>query len=110
MNRTRWRASNCTCLPDRRYPDAFLGPRIWSPRQDTPDRARCLLNNARREDLLSGLRCSQFCFGDPIDALEGFFIDVEILADHFGSDAGFAQSERQRVRQWQLAQRLLSFA
>jgi hypothetical protein len=95
----------------RRYPDAFLGAKdLGASPGDTPDRARCLLNNARRKDLLSGLRCSQFRFGYAVEALEEWFIDVEILADHVGSDPGVAQSERQRVRQWQFAQRLLAWA
>jgi hypothetical protein len=56
-------------------------------------------------ELLQG---KQFRLGDAIDALKGGFRDADVLADDFGSYSGIAQSQRQRIRQRQFAQRLLS--
>jgi hypothetical protein len=50
----------------------------------------------------------EFRLGHPIDAVEGILLDGDILADHFGSDTRIAQSQCQRVRQRQFAQRLFA--
>jgi hypothetical protein len=52
----------------------------------------------------------EFCLGNTVDTLQGVLLDVEVLADHFRSDACVAQSQRQGVRQRQFAQRLLACA
>ena len=52
----------------------------------------------------------EFCLSNTVDALQGVLLDVEVLADHFRSDACVAQSQRQGVRERQFAQRLFACA
>lgn len=52
----------------------------------------------------------EFCLSNTVDTLQGVLLDVEVLADHFRSDACVTQSQRQGVRQRQFAQRLLACA
>jgi hypothetical protein len=52
----------------------------------------------------------EFCLSNTVDTVQGVLLDVEVLADHFRSDACVAQSQRQGVRQRQFAQRLLACA
>ena len=44
------------------------------------------------------LRRSKFRFGHAVQAIQGGLLDVDVLADNVGGDAGVAQSQCQRIR------------
>ena len=44
------------------------------------------------------LRRKEFRFGDTVEAVQGFPLDIDVLADHVGGDGGVAQPQCQRVR------------
>ena len=52
--------------------------------------------------VVAGVRCllrrKEFRFGDAVEAVQGVLLDVNVLADHNGGDAGVAQSQCQRVQ------------
>jgi hypothetical protein len=44
------------------------------------------------------LRRNKFRFGHAVHAIQGGLLDVDVLADHVGGDAGVAKSQCQRIR------------
>lgn len=56
------------------------------------------------------LRRNKFCFGHAVQTIQGSLLDIDVLADHIGGDAGIAQPQCQGVWQRQRAQRALVLA
>jgi hypothetical protein len=44
------------------------------------------------------LRRKKFRFSHAVQAIQGGQLDVDVLADHVGGDAGVAQPQHQRIR------------
>ena len=56
------------------------------------------------------LQRAEFLVGDAINAVKGSVLDADVLADHLSRHASLAQSECQRVRHGQFAQRGFALA
>ena len=76
--------------------------RSWAPAYSRPRDLNVVRSAASLAPVVAivccALRRQEFRFGDAVEAVQGDLLDVDVLADHVGGDAGVTQSQCQRIR------------